>query len=470
MAKIVQATPDRWLSRGESAVTVGRSIPLTVWGGIVGERANIKIVHRGQNQERGMVVDVDTPSPHRMQVPCEKYDACGGCPFMHIDPSGQRAARVALVREALDEAGLDVPIEGWTPSPDGMFDFRHVVKLGVGWSTNKERVKIGSFGRRDRRITPIPHCDVAAPVLRRVMTSLAHHMLELGLEPYDPESDTGVMRAAVIRASRTTGEVMLTLIVGRRPKKLDDLAELVASDNGEVVGVWLHVNMDHGNALFSADEDGEIGMRALSGKDWIEEDLDGISVRLGPGDFYQTNPSMALPLYRRVLERLNPGPDEAFVDLYCGVGGMTLLAGRTCGHAIGVEAGAGAVRRAKESARRNRISAEFVCGPVERELPKIAERLAHPVIAVDPARRGLEPAVIDALIAIQPRRLAYISCSPRSMARDLALFQQAGASIESVELFDMFPHTAHVECLTLLSFPVEATRAPRRKLIRGATG
>lgn len=467
MSKTVQVTPDRWMPRGECAVTRGVRVPLVVWGGIVGETAHVKIVNRGQNQDRGMVVEVDAPSPHRMQVPCEQYDACGGCPLMHVDPAGQRGMRESIVRGALDEAGLtDVAIDGWHPSPDGMFDFRHVVKLGVGWSVNGQRVKVGAFGRRDRRITPIPRCDVAAPVLRRVMTSFAHHLLELGLEPYDPVRDTGVMRAAVIRASRTSGEVMITLVAGRRPRALDELAERIASDNGEVVGVWLHLNDDPGNALFTVGDDGEIGLRALTGKDWIEEDLDGIGVRIGPGDFFQTNPSMALPLYQRVLDRLDPGADEAFVDLYSGAGGLTLLAARRCGHAIGVESVAGAVRRAREAARRARLSAEFVCGPVERELPAIAARLAHPVVVVDPARRGLEPPVLDALVAMKPRRLAYVSCSPRSMARDLAVLREAGAEIGPVELFDMFPHTAHVECLTVASFPVDAGRSPRRKVVR----
>lgn len=467
MAKYVTVTPERWLPKGESVAEEGRHSPLVVWGGIVGESAQVKVVHRGQNQSNALFVEAKTPSPHRMEVPCEKFDACGGCPMMHTDPEMQQSAHRHRVRESLNQEGLkDVAIGSWTPSPR-LFDFRHVVKLGWGWSFDGKRSKIGAFGRRDRRIVPIPKCNVAAPVIRRVMTSLAHHSIEMGLLPFDPISDEGVMRGAVIRASRTTGEVLVTLIAGRRPKKLNELAEAVASANGEIVGMWVHVNMDEGNNLYSADEDGNIGMKALTGKDWIEEELDGLKVRVGPGDFYQTNPAMALPLYERTLDRLDLGPNDAFVDLYCGVGGLTMMASRRCGLAIGVEAVAGAVRRARESARRNRLTCEFITGRVEDELEGIGKRLKHPVMAVDPARRGLEPSVRDALIALRPRKLAYISCSARSLARDLAAFRAAGATIEDVDLFDMFPHTAHVESLTIISFDVEDTgRAPRRKLLR----
>jgi 23S rRNA (uracil1939-C5)-methyltransferase len=467
MAKHVTVTPERWLPKGESIIEEGRRRPLVVWGGIVGEEARVKVVHRGQNQSHALFEEAVEPSPHRMQIPCDRYDPCGGCPMMHTDPAMQEAAHRSRVREALNGAGLpDVEIGTWTPSPR-MFDFRHVVKLGWGWSFDGKRPKIGAYGRRDRRIVPIPKCNVAAPVLRRVMTSLAHHSIAMNLVPFDPITDEGVMRGAVLRASRTTGEVLVTLIAGRRPKKLNELAEAIASQNGEVVGVWVHVNMDEGNNLYSVGPDGSIGMKALTGKDWIEEDLDDIKVRIGPGDFYQTNPDMALPLYERTLERLALGPNDAFVDLYSGVGGLTMLASRRCGLAIGVEAVAGAVQRAQQSARRNRLTVEFIAGRVEDELPKLGERLKHPVVAVDPARRGLEPDVRDALIALRPRRLAYISCSAQSLARDLAAFRAAGATIGTVDLFDMFPHTAHVESLTVVSFDVDTSgRAPRRKLVR----
>lgn len=467
MAKRAVVTPERWLPKGESVVAEGRRVPMVVWGGIVGEEATVRIVHKGQNQTRAVFEEADPPSPHRMEVPCEKYDACGGCPMMHTDPVMQKDAHHFRVRASLDACGLDdVDIQGWTSSKR-KFDFRHVVKLGWGWSFDGKRPKIGAFGRRDRRIVPIPKCNVAAPVLRRVMTSLAHHSIEMGLMPYDPETEQGVMRGAVLRASKTSGEVLITLIAGRRPRKLKELAEAVAQANGEVVGVWVHINSEPGNALYSMDEEGNIGMKALSGKDWIEEDLDGVAVRVGPGDFFQTNPTIATPLYLRTIERLELSEKDAFVELYSGVGGLTLLAARKVGLAIGVEAVAGAVRRARESARRNRLTAEFIVGRVEEELEAIGKRIPHPVIAVDPARRGLEPEVREALIAMRPRKIAYISCDARSLARDLAAFKEAGADIEPVELFDMFPHTAHVESLTIIRFDVGPTRrAPRRKLLR----
>lgn len=465
MDRTIRVTPERWLTKGETMVQQRRQA-LVLWKGIVGEEAEFRIVHKGQNQTHGAFSHTETPSKHRVEPPCDRYDPCGGCPMMHVDAAGQRQAHIDRVRHALDEARLrDVAIDGYTPSPHDR-DFRHVVKVGWGWNHDKTRIKVGAFGRRDRRIVPIPHCLVASPVLNRVMTSLAHHAIQLGIEPYDPLTDKGVMRAAVIRASRTTGEVLLTLIAGRRPRLMDDLVERVVQENSPIVGVFLHRNTEPGNALYHPDEDGSIRMKRLSGRSWIEEDLDGIQVRVGPGDFYQTHPELALPLYERALERLDLGSKDAFVDLYCGVGGLTMLGARRCQLAIGVEQVQGAVLSARDSAKRNGLRCEFVAGDVLDVLPSLSKRLKHPMVAVDPSRRGLHPEIVQALIEMKPRRLVYISCNARTLARDLALFREGGANLESVELFDLFPHTAHVECLTTLSFPVESGRAPRRKLVR----
>lgn len=464
-SRTIRVTPERWLTKGETMVQQRRR-PLILWQGIVGEQADFQVVHRGQNQTHATFQSTETPSPHRVEPPCTRYFPCGGCPMMHVDAEGQKQAHLDRVRHALDSERLrDVRIDGYTASPQEQ-DFRHVVKLGWGYNHDKTRIKIGAFGRRDRRIVPIPKCLVAAPSVRRVMASLAHHALELGLEPYDAESDKGVMRSAVIRASRTSGELLLTLVAGRRPKLMDELVERLVQENSPLVGVFLHRNTEPGNAIYHPDPDGTIRMKHLSGRGWIEEDLDGISVRIGPGDFYQTHPELALPLYQRALDRLELGEKDALVDLYCGVGGLTMLGARRCQHAIGVEQVVGAVLRAKESAKRNGLRTEFIAGDVLRILPLVNKRLKHPLVTVDPSRRGLHPEVVDQLIEMQPRRLAYISCNAVSLARDLARFRAGGATLESVELFDLFPHTAHVECLTTLSFPVKSGRAPRRKLVR----
>jgi len=469
MGKKIVVTPSSWTHKGEARCVGGGQRPLLVWQGIAGEEGLVDVVHHGRNLVFGHWLKSQQPSPHRVEPMCEKVNSCGGCPWMHMNPRGQQEGHEALVRDAFREEGLQAPIGAYHASAQ-LEDYRHVIKVGFGW-TDRGRLRMGAWGRRNRRLVAIPDCNVAAPVLRKVMMSLAHHAIELRIHPYDPETERGVLRSAVLRASRSTGEVMVTLVAAKRTRFLTELAEAVAQGCPEVVGVWLHINKGPGNAIFLRDDEGVVGTVRLAGKETIEEELGGVVYRIGPGDFFQTHPEMAATLYQRTLDRLDLSGDDTLLDLYAGVGGLALAGAERAGFALGVEAVDGAVQRARQTARGNRINAEFMQGLVLEVLPELTERFAGvgPKIVVDPARRGLEEGVRDAIVSLKPSLLAYVACSTRALARDIAPLVNDGWRLQPLELFAMFPHTPHVEVLAVLEPPEapEATRrAPKRKLVR----
>lgn len=475
MRKHVSVTPSYFTPRGEALCPPrGNHNPLLVWAGIPGERAMVRVFGGGRHQDRGEWVKADEPSPHRVEPPCEKYSACGGCPWMHLDASGQERAHRDLVQRAFESEGISLPVGAWHGSPDGLTDFRHIVKVGIA-KNEKGRTRVGAWGRNSRRIVPVPNCDVAAPVLNKTMAVLAHHILDLDVWPFEPETGKGVLRAAVLRASRTTGKVLVTLVAGRSNVMVRRLAEEVANGVSEVSGVWLHLNDSEGNAIFSRDAFGAVNCLPLSGEATIEERIGGVSYQIGPGDFFQTNPGVAEVLYRRTIDRLAPTGEDTVVDLYCGVGGLALQAAfRGAGFTVGIEEVDGAVQRAKTTARQNRLTnAEFHAGKVFEVLPELLPRLdgTRPLVTVNPARRGLEDGVVEAIASLKPRRLAYISCNPAALARDLVDLARVGLHpVGEAELFDMFPNTPHVECLVVLEAKdadeAPKRRAPRRKVVR----
>lgn len=390
---------------------------------------------------------------------------------MHLNASGQADAHWDIVRQALDGENLQsVSITNHYPSPDGLSDFRYVVKLGVGLSDHGH-LRVGAWGRGTRNIIPIPKCTVAAPILRRTMNSVAHFVIEHNLQPYNPTTEEGILRSVVLRASRTTGEVMVTLIAGQRERKLLDFAEELAQNAVEIAGIWLHVNPDPGNAIFTRAPSGDIVIRRLVGNPIITEQIGDITYDIGPGDFFQTNPSTAKILYDRALERLELTKESAFLDLYCGVGGLALQAAKTAGWVLGVEEADGAVQRARDAARKNNLSIDFISERVIWAVEDIKKRMNGlvPVISVNPARRGLEEGVVDAIVALNPSKVAYISCNPRAMAEDLCKFVEHGFEIGDVEVFEMFPNTAHMECLVVLTNPKAGEskrRVPKRRVAR----
>ena len=462
MANVRKVVADRWLPSGSVLVDGGQR-DTVVWRGIPGESARVKVVHRGRNRDSALWISAHPPDPHRVEPPCDRMDPCGGCPLMHLDGDGQAAAQRALVQGALAAEGLDLAIGAQHPCPDGLAGYRAVAKVGFGVS-DRGRLRVGAWGRRNRRIVPIPECPVVRPVLRKTMKSLAHHVITMGIQPYDPETDRGVLRAAVMRASTLSGHVLLTLVAGRRTRALSELADAVSQGVSELVGVWLHLNTDEGNNIYSRDELGAVRVRNLAGRDWIEERIGGVTYRIGPGDFFQTNPATASRLYARVLELLAPTADDGVLDLYCGVGGIALQAASRAGFVMGVETVEGAVLRARAAARMNRLNAEFLARDVLDALPELQRRFgdSRPLICVNPARRGLEEGVPEAIAALKPQRVVYVSCNPRALARDLAALAQLGLRPGPVELFDMFPNTAHTECVVALEGPLRPDRADGR--------
>ncbi len=466
----ITVTPDAWLTRGE-AVVRGERKSLVVWSGIPGEAGVVGIYREGRNQDRGRWLrPAGKADPRRRKPFCDKYDRCGGCPIMHLEPEAQDDIRLDIVRGLLADKGLAARApESIVGSPDGGKEYRYVAKMAVGRS-EWGRIRLGAYGRDSHDVIPIPKCHVVTSALRVAMAAVAHYVIELDIQPYDAETDKGVLRHVVLRQSRTTGKMLVTLIAGRRPKILNELAECLEAHVPEIAGVHLHLNEDPGNAIFEVTEDG-VGSRFLSGDPTIEETLAGIRLDIGPGDFFQANPGVADRLVSDVVELLSDERDRPVVDLYCGVGAFTLALAREHQWAIGIEVVASAVRRARQNATKNRISAEFIAGPVEERISEVAARLkgAAPVVVMDPARRGLEPSVIEAVTNLKPCRLIYVSCNPTALARDLVGFVANGWAIEGIKAYDMFPQTAHLELVVDLRPAVRPTPArggPRRRIVR----
>jgi 23S rRNA (uracil1939-C5)-methyltransferase len=468
------AMPERWSAQGEAVLEARDGRLVAVWAGIPGETGECTTWHAGRNKvEARFEKPVGEPHESRRRPPCTRFDACGGCPLMHMEPDWQRRARRAIAKAAFAPEGLQdlVPSEV-VPSPGGDEGYRHVVKLNAGRSDDG-RPRLGTYRRSTHKVLPIPECNVATPLLRKVMRVVAFQYIEADVWPYEEQSGDGVLRHVVLRQSRATGQVLVTLIVTRIDGQVRRLADAIQAAHGAIAGVCAHINERPGNAMFAPPdpEDTRPPFKRLAGSPTIEDTLLDVRLKIGPGDFFQANPAAADRIATDLLEMLSPWKDRPALDLYCGVGGFTLLLAKAHGWALGAEVVPGAVARASENARLNHVGAEFTHGKVLDLLPAVAQRMQGraPVVLLDPARRGLEDGVIDAVGSLDPSAIAYLSCNPRSMARDLSEFLRAGWHVESLRAYDMFPQTSHVEMLALLLPPVppEPSRgAPRRRLVR----
>lgn len=457
------------------ATAQGQRASMVIWGGVAGEPGEVEVRHIGQNRIRSRFIQAAQPAAARRAPPCPRYDACGSCALMHLQPEAQRDVRLGLLAEALRALpGLPLPTT-MVQGEDGDENYRHYVKMAVGQS-DLGHIRVGAYRRGSHDIVAIPDCVVATPRLREAMATVAHHIIDLDLRPYNPANRTGIMRHVLLRQSRIDGRVLCLLVTGRNHRLLKELATRIMGSASGISGVWAHFNDEPGNGILGWGAEGEgPGFSMLDGAPLITEQLGGERLLLGPGDFFQVNPGVADRLVRDVRDAFADLREYPVVDLYCGVGAFTLPLARAHGYAFGVESLPGAVMHAKEGAEQGHLGAEFFVGEASAQLAAVAERLKGrpPVVVVDPPKKGLEDGVFEQLLALKPARVAYVSCEPTSLARDIARFAAAGWTVSALRAYDMFPQTAHLETLALLEppeRPAPPTSTLRRRVVRKPAG
>jgi 23S rRNA (uracil1939-C5)-methyltransferase len=460
---------------GAGVTTPGgdRAARLHVAGALPDERVVAIVEHRSAHgpDAWARLTTIETPSPARRLPACRAFGACGGCVLQHLDYGAQLAWKRARVARAL--AGLDVAIADCvaSPRPLGYRNRSKLVPARIAWGAGElcsprtiaggvgnpsrvpmknERLVLGAYAPRSHDVVDLAGCRIAEPPLDDTAAALAAQLDQAGVAPYDERTLTGQLRHVVLRASHD-GRVLATWVVTRPLADGPALARAFRSARPEVIGVVEHVNRGRGNAIFAADADNE---RTLDGEATIDDRVDvggdAVRLRLSSGAFFQANRDVAGLAYAAIVRALAPRPGDRVVDAYCGVGGIALAlvrAGAT--EVIGIETQAGAVADAVASAALNGVtSARFIAGDVARQLATLDRADA---VVVNPPRKGCAPEVLTALARLAPRAIAYLSCDPDTLARDLAWLVARGYRIGGVTPFDMLPHTPHVEALALLT-------------------
>jgi 23S rRNA (uracil1939-C5)-methyltransferase len=469
--------PEGWLSRGEAFVR-GDGTQLAVFGGIPGERARVRMVERAGHQERARFVRaVGQAHPNRVEPPCDRYVPCGRCSLMHLDTSGQDRARMDLLSEAFHAAGVPPGGPGlgagFAPDPTvrgGAEDVLHTLELVAGYS-DERHVRLGVPGRDGRRVVPIPQCLLVTSKLRALMTVTAHQVQALSIWPW--ENGRGSIRGVLARHSATTGELLITFVFARMTPFAAQLAEAVAAGIEGVVGVSVHWNDEPGPLVGRDPVTGAAEAKLVYGKPTVDEEIDGVRVRIGAFDPFPAHPRLGARLWTDVVDALAPDAGDAVVDLGAGAGLRTLLLARRSGWALGIDPRENVVRRARENAVANAITAEFIAASADEGLETARPRLAgrRPLVVADIGGKGLEEATVAELVALSPRRVALIGANPRALARDIARFVSGGFELQRLVPYDTMPNTPFGDAFALLAsrdLAAPTLRAPRRKTVRAS--
>ena len=442
--KIYEAEIVDYTSEGQGVARV-EGCAVFVPNAIVGEICRIRIEKAAKTWASGKIVELVKRSEHRINRACPVAKLCGGCAFHHMDYQEESRMKAERVRTCLNRIGGEnlekVPILA-APTCEG---YRNKAQYPV--SVKKGKAIAGFFRAGSHEVVENGRCLILPEESDAVKDIVIDYVNQYRVMPYDEKVHKGLLRHIYVRRGAVSGQILVCLVLnGRRLPKPEVLIERLKKVPGFATLV-ISVNTKQGNAVLG-DE-----FITLYGPGYIEDTLCGLRFRLSPRSFYQVNHHQAQRLYEAAIDRAEITKSDTVLDLYCGVGTITLAMAKAAGKVIGVEVVPQAVEDAKDNALRNGIgNAQFFCGDAGQaalELEKQGIRVD--VVVVDPPRKGLNADTIEALHRFAPRRIVYVSCDPATLARDVALLKERGYQVKDTVAADLFPRCAHVESVVCLS-------------------
>ena len=413
-----------------------------VQGGIRGEACDVRLTHVGRSALWGRVEEVVNPSPARIFPRCLHYTKCGGCQFRHMNYAEELEAKRIRVEDALRRlGGAEIHVSAILGA-EQVDRYRNKAQFPVA-----KGPRIGFYRPRSHDVIDVDDCLLQGEAAARLRGAVKEWMAEYSIPAYNERTFTGLVRHVYVRTNRAGRSLCCLLVNGRGVPREVELVRALRRAEPNLAGIVLGVNEKHNNVILGD------SYRTLWGEDFLSDTLCGLTFRLSVPSFYQVNPAQTEVLYGKALEFAGLTGAETVLDLYCGIGTISLVMARKAGMVWGAEVVPQAVDDAIANARRNHIeNARFLCadaGEAARYLE--GEGVRPDVVCVDPPRKGLAEDVVDTIADMGPERVVYVSCDPGTLGRDVKRFAGRGYTLKKAVAVDMFPRTAHVETVVLLS-------------------
>ncbi len=438
---VYTAVIDGYSSEGLGIARVNGAV-VFVPHAVRGEEIDLRITKVMKTSCAGEIVKIHNPSPERMEPECPYAGKCGGCAYRHLTYPEELWAKRQRVQDALTRiGGLELTVEEilGAKNPE---HYRNKSQYPVGADGS-----IGFFQARTHKVVPIRRCLIQTEAADRTAQAVGEWMRRYKISAYDETTGKGLVRHVCVRVNRKGESLCCVVVNGNKVPREPELAAYVTAAVPHTVGVLLNSNTRRGNVVLGDK------YRTLFGRNYLMDTLCGLEFKLSMPSFYQVNRDQAEVLYGKALEFAGLTGNETVLDLYCGIGTITLCLAKAAKRVIGAEIVPPAIRDAKENALRNHVeNAEFFCGDAADIAAKLeSDGLRPDVVTVDPPRKGLAPEVIASVAAMGPEKVVYVSCDPATLGRDVKIFREFGYEAKRAAAVDMFPGTAHVETVVLLS-------------------
>ena len=416
----------------------------------IGDVIKTRIIKTAKNYAIGKIEEILQPSNDRIQYDCPYFSQCGGCVYRHISYKAECDIKYQRVKDAVSRIGGfdNLKIHPVVRSTDRNH-YRNKAQFPIGKNNNGNLI-MGFFAYHSHRIVDSDRCLLQPEIFTAVSTIVREWAVNYQIAPYDESTHSGLLRHLYIRIAEMTGEIMVCLIInGKTIPHSKELIEKLQNIH-RFKSLQLNINTERTNVI--------LGKKCITlyGSDFITDKLCGLTFNISPLSFYQVNRTQAEKLYSIVQNYARLRKDDILLDLYCGTGTIGLSMADKVQKLIGVEIIPQAIENARKNAVLNNVrNAEFICADAAKASMQLKVNGIKPnVIIIDPPRKGCDKQLIETIVEMKPDRVVYVSCDCATMARDIKIFNELHYSPQEITPVDMFPCTAHVETVVLMSRPL----------------
>ena len=416
------------------------------------DELKVQITKVTKNYANAKVLEIINPSPYRVEPFCAMQKVCGSCQLQFIDYDYQLELKRQIVEDAMHSiAGLGIEIPKPVAGPQ-IKEFRHKIQYPVSQTKVSKRILAGYYKPQSHEIVNIKHCPIQPEVCDDIMEFIRVKAFDFGISGYNEKKHAGDLRHVVLRVSANDGKVLVTLVVNTKKvfARLHDFCESIFNEFDFVSGVCVNFYTKPTNVILGAQTE------CVCGEDFIEEKLLDKTFKIGANTFFQVNPKSAENIFSYVKNYIkNNFENPTVLDAYAGIATFGICVSDVSKKVISVEENKESIEKAGEVLKNNNIeNVELHCMDTAKYCASVKRKFD--VIILDPPRKGCTQQSLDETLRLSKGKIIYVSCNPATLARDLKYLCEKGCTVESIQPFDMFCHTYHIENVAIINLPISS--------------
>lgn len=410
------------------------------------DEVKIQITKVNKNYATAKVIEILTPSSHRIKPFCPLQNICGSCQLQFIDYQYQLELKQQIVEDAIKSiAKLNTPINFPIPSPQ-IKAFRHKTQCPVTQTKVSKKLLAGYYKTQSHEIVNIKYCPIQPKLCDNIIEYIREIASTYNVSGYNEKKHSGLLRHVVIRVSSDTGQILVTLVINdtKVSKNIKHFANDIFNNFDEVVGVCVNFNNKKTNLILTDNTE------LICGQDYIEEKLCDITFRIGSNTFFQVNPKSAENIFKYVKNYIKDNFDKPTIfDAYAGIATFGIVMSDIAHKVVSVEENEQSIKIANDVLKINNINnVELHAMDTAKYLENTPEKFD--ITILDPPRKGCSIESLDRTLEVTKSKIIYVSCNPQTLIRDLEYLISKGAKVSFIQPFDMFCHSYHVECVTII--------------------